>query len=95
MKLYIGNLSFNTTEQKLRELFEPFGVASASIVTDRETGRPRGFGFVEVHDSDQGAAAIAAMHGKSIDGRELTVNEARAKESRSGGYNSRPKSDRY
>jgi RNA recognition motif-containing protein len=85
MKLYVGNLSFNTTDQQLRELFEPFGVTSAQLVMDRETGRPRGFGFVEVSDSKQGNAAIAAINGKQIDGRELTVNEAKPRESRGGG----------
>lgn len=85
MKLYVGNLSFSTTEQQLRALFEPFGVVSASLVMDRETGRPRGFGFVEVSDSQQGNAAIAAINGKNIDGRDLTVNEAKPRESRGGG----------
>lgn len=86
MKLYVGNLSFNTTEQQLRALFEPFGVTSASLVMDRETGRPRGFGFVEVADAAQGNAAIAAVNGKSVDGRDLTVNEAKPREPRSGGF---------
>lgn len=85
MKLYVGNLSFNTTEQQLRDLFEPFGVTSASLVMDRDTGRPRGFGFVECSDSQQGNAAIAAINGKNIDGRDLTVNEAKPRESRGGG----------
>jgi cold-inducible RNA-binding protein len=86
MKLYVGNLSFNTSEQQLRELFEPYGVTSASLVMDRETGRPRGFGFVEVSDSAQGNAAIAAINGKNFDGRDLTVNEAKPREPRSGGF---------
>lgn len=85
MKLYVGNLSFKTTEQQLRELFEPFGVTSASLVMDRETGRPRGFGFVEVADAQQGNAAIEAINGKNVDGRDLTVNEAKPREPRSGG----------
>jgi cold-inducible RNA-binding protein len=85
MKLYVGNLSFNTTEEQLRQLFEPYGVTSASLVTDRDTGRPRGFGFVELADGAQGAAAIAALNGKSFDGRDLTVNEAKPRESRGGG----------
>ncbi|MCA9280090.1 MAG: RNA-binding protein [Phycisphaeraceae bacterium] len=76
MKLYVGNMSFQTTEQQLRELFEPYGVTSASVVTDRESGRPRGFGFVEVSSNEFGQAAITALHGKNIDGRDLTVNEA-------------------
>ena len=86
MKLYVGNLSFNTTEQQLRELFEPFGVTSASLVMDRETGRPRGFAFVEVSSSQNGASAIAELNGKNIDGRDLTVNEAKPREPRSGGF---------
>jgi len=85
MKLYVGNLSFNTTEQQLRELFEPYGVTSASLVMDRETGRPRGFGFVEVSDNNQGNTAITALNGKSVDGRDLTVNEAKPRESSGGG----------
>jgi cold-inducible RNA-binding protein len=84
MKLYVGNLAFSTTEQELKALFEPYGVTSASLVMDRETGRPRGFGFVEL-DSEQGAAAIAAVNGKNIGGRDLTVNEAKPREPRSGG----------
>ncbi|MFO0784539.1 MAG: RNA-binding protein [Phycisphaerales bacterium] len=89
MKLYVGNLSFNTSEQQLRDLFEPFGVTSASLVMDRETGRPRGFGFVEVSGAQQGNDAIAALNGKNVDGRDLTVNEAKARETRSnsGGRN--------
>lgn len=86
MKLYVGNLSFSTSEQALRELFEPYGVTSVSLVMDRETGRPRGFGFVEVADAQQGNAAIAAINGKNFDGRDLTVNEAKPREPRSGGF---------
>lgn len=83
MKLYVGNLSFNTTESSLRVAFEPFGqVTSASIVMDRETGRSRGFGFVEFSSADEGNAAIEGMHGKNLDGRDLTVNEARPREER-------------
>ena len=85
MKLYVGNLSFQMTEAKLRALFEPYGVTSASLVMDRETGRPRGFGFVEVSDSAQGQAAIAALHGSNVGGRDLTVNEARPREGGGGG----------
>lgn len=81
MKLYVGNLSFNTTEAQLRELFEVHGeVASASLVMDRDTGRPRGFGFVELPNDDHARAAIAALNGKNVDGRDLTVNEARPRE---------------
>ncbi len=85
MKLYVGNLSFNTSEQQLREMFEPFGVTSASLVMDRDTGRPRGFGFVEVSDTTQGNAAIAALSGKNVDGRDLTVNEAKPRTGGVGG----------
>jgi len=86
MKLYVGNLSFNTSEDRLRELFEEHGeVASASMVMDRETGRPRGFGFVEMNDDAQAKAAIEALNGQNVDGRDLTVNEARPREDRGGG----------
>lgn len=86
MKLYVGNLSYNTTEAQLREMFQPFGATSASLVMDRDTGRPRGFGFVELPDSAQGQAAIAALNGKNLDGRDLTVNEAKPRESRGGSF---------
>lgn len=85
MKIYVGNLSFSTTEQTLRSAFEAHGdVASASIVTDRDTGRPRGFGFVEMNNDDQARAAISAMNGTNLDGRDLTVNEAKPREARGG-----------
>ena len=89
MKIYVGNLSFNTTEDVLRSTFEQHGtVNSASIVTDRDTGRPRGFGFVEMDDASQAQAAITALNGFNLDGRPLTVNEARPREERprSGGF---------
>ncbi len=86
MKLYVGNLSFNTSEQRLREIFEAHGeVLSASLVMDRETGRPRGFAFVEMKDDNEARAAIEALNGQNVDGRDLTVNEARPREERSGG----------
>src|ERR1700754_1559931 len=86
MKLYVGNLSFKTSESQLRELFEQHGeVASASLVMDRETGRPRGFGFVEFSNPEHAKAAIAALNGKNVDGRDLTVNEARPREGGGGG----------
>ncbi|QOI99538.1 MAG: RNA-binding protein [Phycisphaeraceae bacterium] len=85
MKLYVGNLSFNTTEAQLRELFEQHGeVASASLVMDRETGRPRGFGFVEFTNADNARAAIEALNGANVDGRDLTVNEAKPREAGGG-----------
>jgi RNA recognition motif-containing protein len=80
MKLYVGNLSFNTSESQLRDLFAAHGeVTSASLVMDRDTGRPRGFGFVEFRDAAHAQAAIAALNGKNVDGRDLTVNEAKPK----------------
>ena len=86
MKLYVGNLSFKATNDSLRELFEAHGSCrSAEVVTDRMTGRSRGFGFVEMDDAGQAQAAIAALNGKNIDGRDLTVNEARPREERSFG----------
>jgi RNA recognition motif-containing protein len=86
MKLYVGNLSFNTSEAQLREMFEAFGaVSSASLVMDRDTGRPRGFGFVEMNDDAQAKGAMAALNGKNVDGRDLTVNEAKPREAGAGG----------
>ncbi len=86
MKLYVGNLSFNTTESQLRDLFAAHGeVASASLVMDRDTGRPRGFGFVEFSNDDHARAAISALNGKNVDGRDLTVNEAKPREGGSRG----------
>lgn len=88
MKIYVGNLSFNTTESQLRDMFAAHGtVTSAATVTDRETGRPRGFGFVEMSDDAQARAAMTALNGKNIDGRDLTVNEAKPRESTGGGGN--------
>lgn len=82
MKLYVGNLSFNTSESQLRDLFAAHGeVSSAALVMDRETGRPRGFGFVEFPNADHARAAMTALGGKNIDGRDLTVNEAKPRES--------------
>jgi len=84
MRLYVGNLSFKTTEDELRELFAQYGgVNSASVISDRETGRSRGFGFVEM--SEGGNEAIEALNGQEVQGRRLTVNEARPREDRRGG----------
>ena len=81
MKIYVGNLSFNTSESELRSLFEAHGeVASASLVMDRDTGCPRGFGFVEMNDDAQARAAMAALNGQNVGGRDLVVNEARPRE---------------
>jgi RNA recognition motif-containing protein len=86
MKLYVGNLSFNVTSTDLEELFAQYGkVTSASVVQDRDTGRSRGFGFVEMVDGNAARQAIQALNDKEHDGRRLTVNEARPKEDRGGG----------
>ncbi len=86
MKLYVGNLSFNTSNQDLNDLFGAIGtVESANIIEDRETGRSRGFGFVEMSSQAEGENAIAQLNGKEVDGRELKVNEAKPQESRGGG----------
>jgi RNA recognition motif-containing protein len=85
-KIFVGNFSFSMTEAELRSMFEPFGaIDSASIVTDRDTGRSRGFGFVQMPDNNEAGKAIAALNGKDSGGRPLTVNEARPKVERSGG----------
>ena len=85
-RIYVGNLSFNTAEQELSELFSQHGqVANVAIITDRDTGRSRGFGFVEMADDTEGRAAIEALNGQEIDGRSLTVNEARPRADRGGG----------
>ncbi|MBV8225704.1 MAG: RNA-binding protein [Verrucomicrobia bacterium] len=80
MKLFVGNLSFDTTENDLQDLFEEYGsVAEVSLVTDRMTGRSRGFAFVTFSNAAEGQAAITALEGKQFRGRNLTVNEARPK----------------
>ena len=79
-KLYVGNLSYNIGDNNLQELFAPFGtVSSAQVIMDRETGRAKGFGFVEMGTDQEANAAIAGLNGKEIEGRALTVNEARPK----------------
>ncbi|MBE7559196.1 RNA-binding protein [bacterium] len=87
MKIYVGNLAYGTTEADLRQAFEAFGqVESATIITDRETGRSKGFGFVEMTEGAEATAAINALNGQDFQGRTLRVNEARPKtESRGGG----------
>jgi cold-inducible RNA-binding protein len=84
--IFVGNLDFNTSEEELRKLFEAHGqVDRVSIMTDRDTGRSRGFGFVEMTSAEDGEKAIAAMNGSQIGGRTLNVNEARPKVERGGG----------
>jgi RNA recognition motif-containing protein len=85
-KLYVGNLSFDTTTQDLEALFGESGtVTSANIIDDRETGRSRGFAFVEMSSNEEAKAAIAALDGKEVGGRSLKVNEAKPRESSGGG----------
>jgi cold-inducible RNA-binding protein len=87
MKLYVGNLSFETTENDLQDLFEPHGeVSEVKLMMDRLTGRSRGFAFVTMRDDAQASAAIAALNGKDLNGRGLTVNEARPREERPRPY---------
>jgi len=86
MKLYVGNLSFNTTNFDLEEMFGAIGtVESANVVEDRDTGRSRGFGFVEMSSKEEGERAIEEFNGKDLDGRSLTVNEAKPRENRGFG----------
>jgi RNA recognition motif-containing protein len=85
MKLYVGNLSFQTSSSDLQDLFSQAGtVESASVVEDRDTGRSRGFGFVEMSSKEEGEAAIQQFNGKEVNGRSLTVNEAKPREDRGG-----------
>jgi RNA recognition motif-containing protein len=88
-KLYVGNLTYGVTNETLEQMFAPHGtVQSAQVIMDRDTGRSKGFGFVEMGSDQEAQAAIAAMNGKDVDGRNLTVNEARPKTEgggRSGG----------
>jgi cold-inducible RNA-binding protein len=91
-RLYVGNLSYNTTENQLQEIFSEHGpVTNVDLIMDKFSGRPRGFGFVTMENKENAEAAIQALHGKNIDGRDLTVNEARPREERAprtggGGY---------
>jgi RNA recognition motif-containing protein len=86
-KLYVGNLSYNVTSTSLEEMFTPFGtVRSAEVIQDRDTQRSKGFGFVEMEDDNAAREAIAGLNEKEHDGRPLTVNEAKPRESRGGSY---------
>ncbi len=86
MKLYVGNLAFETSSNDLQTLFAQAGtVESVSVIEDRETGRSRGFGFVEMQTKEEGAAAIQQFNGKDVGGRALNVNEAKPREDRGGG----------
>ena len=87
MNIYVGNISFETSEDNLKTIFEEYGeVTSVKIVMDRETGRSRGFGFIEMSDDGQGRTAITEVNGKEFNGRNLRVNEARERsDNRSGG----------
>jgi RNA recognition motif-containing protein len=85
MNIFVGNLAFTTTEAEVRQLFEGYGeVARVQLLEDRETGRPRGFGFVEMPNLTEAQAAIAGLNGTSLGGRTLTINEARPREERDG-----------
>ena len=90
MKLYVGNLSFETSSENLRQHFTQAGtVETANVVEDRDTGRSRGFGFVEMSSKEEGQAAIARFNGNEVHGRSLTVNEAKPRENRNGGNGGR------
>lgn len=86
MKLYVGNLSYNTTQDTLQSEFSAHGqVEEVAVINDRETGRPRGFAFVTMANDEEARAAIEALNGREVDGRTITVNEARPKSDRGGG----------
>ncbi len=92
MNIYVGNLSYSLTEEQLRDLFVEFGeVSSVRVMTDRESGRPKGFGFVEMPNSSQANDAIEALNGKEVMGRKMTVNEARPREDRPKNRDRRPR----
>jgi RNA recognition motif-containing protein len=85
-KLYVGNLAYSVTDGTLEQMFAPHGsVQSAQVIMDRDTGRSKGFGFVEMGSDHEAQAAIAALNGANVDGRNLTVNEAKPREDRGGG----------
>jgi RNA recognition motif-containing protein len=95
-KLYVGNLPYGVGDGELHTLFEPHGaVTSAQVIMDRDTGRSKGFGFVEMDNGEQAQAAISALNGREVDGRALTVNEARPREDRGGGQGGAGNRRRY
>jgi cold-inducible RNA-binding protein len=86
LRIYVGNFAYETSEQELREAFEAHGkVEEVSMIQDRDTGRPKGFAFIEMPTSSEAEAAIGALNGKELSGRSITVNEARPRQERSGG----------
>src|SRR5437870_394372 len=86
-KLYVGNLSYGIGDSELQRIFEPHGtVQSAQVIMDRDTGKSKGFGFVEMGSDAEAQAAVQALNGKEVEGRTLTVNEAKPREDRGGGY---------
>lgn len=86
MNIYVSNLSFNTSDAELQDLFSKFGeVSSAKVITDRETGRSRGFGFVEMGNDEEGKAAMAGLNNKEVEGRAMSVSVAKEREARTGG----------
>src|SRR5205809_1616606 len=94
-KLYVGNLAYGITDSDLQKMFEPHGtVQSAQVIMDRDTGKSKGFGFVEMNTDQEAQAAISALHGKDSDGRALTVNEAKPRTQSGGNGHSGPRSDR-
>ncbi len=94
-KLYVGNLTYGVSDHDLQKLFAPYGrVQSAQVIVDRDTGRSKGFGFVEMGSDQEAQAAIAALNGKAADGRPLTVNEAQSKEGHGGGPRKAPSGGR-
>jgi RNA recognition motif-containing protein len=96
MKLYVGNLPHQMTEEELKNLFTEAGeVVSAKIITDRMTGEPRGFGFVEMATKAEGQRAISMINGRNVEGRTLKVNEARPQEKRGGGFGGGGRGRRY
>lgn len=90
MKIYVGNMSFDTTEDQLRQAFENYGeVTDVKVITDRDTGRPRGFAFVEMASNDEANAAIQGLNNQDLQGRALNVSEARPRENSGGGGRNR------